>query len=137
MGNTGVKRYTTRKEYLKDPSTGLIDLSSPTGAEEANTTGTNYIADVTDTTACPLGTAYLQSYIPINNSVSAACADQSSQTMYHDGSGTYPANGDTVSTSASMSPVFNGNGKYYRVAEATGYSIIISSGGVVSNKTAC
>lgn len=138
MANTGYKHYTTRKEYLVDPSTGAINYATPTGLEEANTTGDDYVADVLSYASCPVVTSFLMSYIPTNTTPSAACSDQSAGVYYHDGAGSLPTNGDYIYTETSGTTVFAGNSKYYKnLDDPGGASMYIDNSGLVSQYSSC
>lgn len=66
-----------------------------------------------------------------------ACNDiGANDTKYHNGSGTYPTNGDTVYTDSNGTITFDGASKWYRNVEG-GTSIKIDSIGVVIDVSVC
>lgn len=57
-------------------------------------------------------------------------------TVWHDGSGTYPASGDTIYTDSGGSNPFGGDNFYYKVI-AQGNTVQINASGVVQGSSAC
>lgn len=72
-----------------------------------------------------------------NTSAANACGDSLyTFARWHDGVGTYPANGDVVYTDATGCTVFDGQDKYYSHPTGT-VSYQISASGVCSNFNPC
>lgn len=75
------------------------------------------------------------------DNAAAACAalaegGGSNTTLYHDGSGTFPANGDTIYTDSPGTTTASA-GTYAYVNGRTNFTFSANSSGVVSNTAAC
>lgn len=95
--------------------------------------GHNGIIAASRRSICHVVTAYYST--TGQTSALNACAAGVTVLRYHNGTGTYPVNGDTIYTSSNGCTIFDGGSLYY--ADDGLKSYIINSAGKVSSASLC
>ena len=122
----GDKVYTTSAGTTEITSSLYYSYATPFGSYSFY-----YTTSITSTTACGGRTSV---GLVVGSTAVAACASSFGSTYYHDGTGTYPANGDNVYTTEFGST--EATTQYYSYTNPSGsYSFYYS--GTVSNTTIC